>query len=278
MPSCPMSKAACSPSSARPPRTPRSRSTRPCCRGRGSRAAIAHARGTVCWSTAPSRPSTTAWSRRRHARRAGRARAAGGLGRRRRAPADQRGGSGGRIGPGPPDATAWTRPGEIALSQNLAFRQGRRRFTTRSAPAQGGARLESGRGAVLVLPHDRWRRRSQIPVAPAAHGGRGHRPGRSRATDLAVNGADITSGWARPKASWRWPRRWLHGLRRQVERRLQRAYNQARKFAAEHGSAPVPIHLRNAPTKLMKQLGHGKATATLTTSRTPPPSSISPMD
>src|SRR5690625_1229850 len=36
------------------------------------------------------------------------------------------------------------------------------------------------------------------------------------------------------------------------------AYNQARRFAAEHGSAPVPVHLRNAPTKLMKQLGHGK--------------------
>ncbi len=37
------------------------------------------------------------------------------------------------------------------------------------------------------------------------------------------------------------------------------AYNQARRFAAEHGSAPVPLHLRNAPTQLMKQLGHGKA-------------------
>ena len=36
------------------------------------------------------------------------------------------------------------------------------------------------------------------------------------------------------------------------------AYNQARRFAAEHGSAAVPVHLRNAPTKLMKQLGHGK--------------------
>lgn len=37
------------------------------------------------------------------------------------------------------------------------------------------------------------------------------------------------------------------------------AYNQARRFAAEHGSAPVPPHLRNAPTELMKKLGHGKA-------------------
>lgn len=35
------------------------------------------------------------------------------------------------------------------------------------------------------------------------------------------------------------------------------AYNQARHYAAQHGSAPVPVHLRNAPTALMKQLGHG---------------------
>lgn len=37
------------------------------------------------------------------------------------------------------------------------------------------------------------------------------------------------------------------------------AYKQARRFAAEKGSAPVPEHLRNAPTQLMKQLGHGQA-------------------
>lgn len=37
------------------------------------------------------------------------------------------------------------------------------------------------------------------------------------------------------------------------------AYKQARRFAAEKGSAPVPVHLRNAPTQLMKQLGHGQA-------------------
>jgi putative ATPase len=36
------------------------------------------------------------------------------------------------------------------------------------------------------------------------------------------------------------------------------AYNLARAFVKNHGSAPVPFHLRNAPTKLMKELGHGK--------------------
>jgi putative ATPase len=37
------------------------------------------------------------------------------------------------------------------------------------------------------------------------------------------------------------------------------AYNAARAFVAKAGSQPVPVHLRNAPTKLMKELGYGKA-------------------
>ncbi|WP_432241226.1 replication-associated recombination protein A [Herbaspirillum robiniae] len=36
------------------------------------------------------------------------------------------------------------------------------------------------------------------------------------------------------------------------------AYNQARAFVAKDKSRPVPEHLRNAPTKLMKELGYGK--------------------
>jgi len=36
------------------------------------------------------------------------------------------------------------------------------------------------------------------------------------------------------------------------------AYNAARAFIAEDGSREVPLHLRNAPTKLMKQLDYGK--------------------
>ena len=37
------------------------------------------------------------------------------------------------------------------------------------------------------------------------------------------------------------------------------AYNQMRQFVKQHGSAEVPIHLRNAPTKLMQELGYGRA-------------------
>ncbi len=36
------------------------------------------------------------------------------------------------------------------------------------------------------------------------------------------------------------------------------AYNAARAFISKDTSRPVPEHLRNAPTKLMKQLGYGK--------------------
>ncbi len=36
------------------------------------------------------------------------------------------------------------------------------------------------------------------------------------------------------------------------------AYNAVMKSVKAQGSAPVPIHLRNAPTKLMKQLGYGE--------------------
>ena len=36
------------------------------------------------------------------------------------------------------------------------------------------------------------------------------------------------------------------------------AFNAARAYVAKDQSKPVPNHLRNAPTKLMKELGHGK--------------------
>ncbi len=36
------------------------------------------------------------------------------------------------------------------------------------------------------------------------------------------------------------------------------AYNAARSFIRGDGSRPVPVHLRNAPTRLMKNLGYGK--------------------
>ena len=36
------------------------------------------------------------------------------------------------------------------------------------------------------------------------------------------------------------------------------AFGDAKRFVKEDGSRPVPPHIRNAPTKLMKDLGFGK--------------------
>jgi putative ATPase len=36
------------------------------------------------------------------------------------------------------------------------------------------------------------------------------------------------------------------------------AYNAARDFVSRDGTRPVPLHIRNAPTRLMKDLGYGR--------------------
>jgi putative ATPase len=35
------------------------------------------------------------------------------------------------------------------------------------------------------------------------------------------------------------------------------AYKRAKEAVEKHGDLPVPLHLRNAPTELMKELGYG---------------------
>ena len=39
---------------------------------------------------------------------------------------------------------------------------------------------------------------------------------------------------------------------------VYKAYNEAKAFVKKDGTRPVPMHLRNAPTKLMKELDYGK--------------------
>jgi putative ATPase len=39
---------------------------------------------------------------------------------------------------------------------------------------------------------------------------------------------------------------------------VYKAWNAARKLAQEKGALPVPLHIRNAPTKLMKDMGYGR--------------------
>jgi putative ATPase len=39
---------------------------------------------------------------------------------------------------------------------------------------------------------------------------------------------------------------------------VYKAYNEARALVRDGGTRPVPMHLRNAPTGLMKDLGYGQ--------------------
>jgi len=79
-----------------------------------------------------------------------------------------------------------------------------------------------------------------------------------RATELALNGADIYERLGSPEGELALGQAVIYLACAAKSNAAYNAYNSARKFASEHGSAPVPLHLRNAPTKLMKALGHGR--------------------
>ncbi|MGB6104255.1 MAG: replication-associated recombination protein A [Pusillimonas sp.] len=80
-----------------------------------------------------------------------------------------------------------------------------------------------------------------------------------RATELALNGADIYERLGSPEGELALGQAVVYLACAAKSNAVYNAYKQARRYAEENGSAPVPMHLRNAPTKLMKALGHGHA-------------------
>ncbi|GAA4336480.1 replication-associated recombination protein A [Pigmentiphaga soli] len=80
-----------------------------------------------------------------------------------------------------------------------------------------------------------------------------------RALDIAQAGADVYERLGSPEGELALAQAVVYLACAAKSNAVYMAYNAARRFAEQNGSAPVPIHLRNAPTKLMKQLGHGKA-------------------
>jgi len=80
-----------------------------------------------------------------------------------------------------------------------------------------------------------------------------------RATELALNGADIYERLGSPEGELALAQAVVYMACAAKSNAVYMAYKQARRYAEENGSAPVPMHLRNAPTKLMKSLGHGHA-------------------
>lgn len=80
-----------------------------------------------------------------------------------------------------------------------------------------------------------------------------------RATEIALNGADIYERLGSPEGELALAQAVVYMACAAKSNALYMAYKSARRYAQEHGSAPVPMHLRNAPTQLMRALGHGKA-------------------
>ncbi len=79
-----------------------------------------------------------------------------------------------------------------------------------------------------------------------------------RALQLALNAWDVQERLGSPEGELAMAQALVYLACAPKSNAVYLAYNAARKAAAESGSLEVPVHLRNAPTPLMKGLGYGK--------------------
>ncbi len=80
-----------------------------------------------------------------------------------------------------------------------------------------------------------------------------------RATQVALQGAEVYERLGSPEGELALAQAVVYLACAAKSNAVYNAYKAAQAYAKQNGSAPIPMHLRNAPTKLMKQLGHGKA-------------------
>ena len=79
-----------------------------------------------------------------------------------------------------------------------------------------------------------------------------------RALDVALNAAAVYERLGSPEGELALAEAVVYLAIAAKSNAVYTAYNEVRAFIAEDGSRPVPMHTRNAPTKLMKDLGMGK--------------------
>jgi len=79
-----------------------------------------------------------------------------------------------------------------------------------------------------------------------------------RALEVAVNAAEVYERLGSPEGELALAECVIYLAVAAKSNAVYVAYNEARAFVAEDGTRPVPLHIRNAPTKLMKNLGYGK--------------------
>ena len=79
-----------------------------------------------------------------------------------------------------------------------------------------------------------------------------------RALTLAMQAWDVLERLGSPEGELALAQAVLYLASAAKSNAVYNAYNQAKADIAQYASAEVPVHLRNAPTKLMKELGYGK--------------------
>ena len=79
-----------------------------------------------------------------------------------------------------------------------------------------------------------------------------------RALEVALNAADVYERLGTPEGELALAECVIYLAVAAKSNAVYVAYGAARAFVAEDGTRPVPLHIRNAPTKLMKTLGYGK--------------------
>jgi len=79
-----------------------------------------------------------------------------------------------------------------------------------------------------------------------------------RALELALNAWDVQERLGSPEGELAVAQALVYMACAAKSNAVYMAYNAALADARAHGSLEVPIHLRNAPTRLMKQLGYGR--------------------
>jgi len=80
-----------------------------------------------------------------------------------------------------------------------------------------------------------------------------------RALTLSLNAWDIQERLGSPEGELALAQAVIYLACAAKSNAVYKAYNMARSDIGKTGSLEVPVHLRNAPTKLMKELGYGKA-------------------
>lgn len=80
-----------------------------------------------------------------------------------------------------------------------------------------------------------------------------------RALEIALNAWDVQERLGSPEGELAVAQAVIYLACAPKSNAVYVAFNNAMSDIKQHGSYEVPIHLRNAPTKLMKELGYGKA-------------------